>query len=136
MKSDNRYAPLLVAGILLAFAALFFVGCTNTVTPKPIPAQTASYDGAEQNSGLLALVPGGALITESTRVRYNALVEIYGGEFVPVLTRNKGIRRATAEQLQAAQLNDRKNLHFIDNEALQNFVLMSTWRRMGQAIAK
>lgn len=110
---------LLLAGI--AFAVIGSTGCSSTVTPKPVATSEASFDGGEQNSGILKLVDGGAIITEHARERFNALIEIYGEEFLPAIEKDRGIR---------PDLSD--GTYFITNEALQKFILMNHWRKMGR----
>lgn len=119
-RDDRTMRWVIVASIALAAVAFFFMGCSSTVTPAPVESRQASFDQGEQNSGVLALVPGAALITPRARDRYNALVAIYGREFLPPLVSDEGVTRE-------ADGNFR-----ITNEALQKFILMNAWRRMGR----
>ncbi len=123
-RDDRTMRWVIVASIALAAVAFFFMGCSSTVTPAPVESRQASFDQGEQNSGVLALVPGGALITPRARDRYNALVAIYGREFLPPLVADEGVTRE-------ADGNFR-----ITNEALQKFILMNAWRRMGREPGK
>ncbi len=121
MKTPLRI--FLLAAVLVALhlgLTIFLLGCSSTVTPAPVAVQQASYEAGEQNSGVLAPVPGGALITANARARYNGLIEIYGGEFIPAIAADHGV---TPEGDGTFRLT---------NEALQKFILMSTWRRMGR----
>lgn len=126
---------VIVVTVVLGAVALCFIGCSSTVVPAPIEAAQASYDEGEANSGILALVDGGALITARARERYNALVLLYGGEFLPALTLDHGIRPATAAE--ASTVNrPPSTVSVISNEALQKFALLNAWRRMGRAPGK
>lgn len=120
-RRSLAFILVMVAAIACAF---FLSGCTATVTPAIVPAQAASFDGGEQTSGILQLVDGGALITAGARARYNALVRVYGEDFLPALEIDQG--------LTAPPEADPAGAYFITNEALQNFILMNTWRRMGR----
>ena len=115
-----KFSIGLVCLVLGLFALSVIVGCSSTVTPAPVESRQASVDQGAENSGVLALVPGGALITPRARDRYNALVAIYGREFLPPLVADQGVTRE-------ADGNFR-----ITNEALQKFILMNAWRRMGR----
>jgi hypothetical protein len=95
-------------------------GCNSTVAPAPVESRQASYDHGEQNSGILSLVPGGALITPRARERYNALIAIYRREFSPALVADQGVSPEAAGNFR------------ITNEALQKFILMNSWKRMGR----
>jgi hypothetical protein len=64
-----------------------------TVTPEPVVATQASYDGAEKNSGVIASAPGGYIITTSARDRYNALISRYGKEQLPPVKTDFGLTR-------------------------------------------
>lgn len=130
-KRDNRnMVAVILVTVVLGALALMFIGCSSTVVPAPIAAAQASYDEGEQNSGILALVDGGALITARARERYNALILDYGREFAPPLELGHGVSTSmrTTEDGRAA--------YFISNEALQKFILMNAWRRMGREPGK
>jgi len=111
-----------VFGVLALWALLYAIcGCTSTVTPAAVEAHQASFDQGAQNSGLIAMLPGnaGALITPHARDRYNELIGIYGREFLPALPADYGITRDAGG-------------YAITAEALQDFILMNTWHRMGR----
>ena len=119
-RNDRDFKWLLVAAILLALSASWFLtACTTTVTPPPVAAQQASYDQGEQNSGYLGAIPGGALITPRARDRYNGLAGIYGREFLPPLEKDHGI-------------TPHGDVFEITNEALQKFIVMNAWNKMGR----
>lgn len=110
----------LLLGLALALAC---TGCT-TVTPTPadVPA-VASFDGAEQNSGIVGVQADGTfLVTAHLRARYNALVADYGHEFAPPLSSDSG--------LSPVGPFDRWTM---TPQAMANFATMVQWRRMGRA---
>lgn len=110
----------LLLGLALALAC---TGCT-TVTPTPadVPA-VASFDGAEQNSGIVSVQPGGLfVVTAHLRARYNALVADYGHEFAPAIVADYGFAPVAG--------SDRWTM---SPEAMANFAAMVQWRRMGRA---
>jgi len=82
-------ALYLAAGIVL----LCSFGCASTVRPKIAQSAQASWDGTEQNSGLIGIAPDGRrIITAHARERYSALMKDYGKFFErPVTDPNEGI---------------------------------------------
>jgi hypothetical protein len=123
-RQDRQFRILiLVAALVGALAVCFLSSCASTRTPDPVPVRQASFDQGEQSSGVLRLVDGGAIITAHARDRYNALVLTYGREFRPAMTIDYGITTTVDGAIQ------------ISNEALQKFILMNAWQRMGRAPA-
>jgi len=87
MKSANIWATA-----SLALALAFCTGCGTT--PTTTHATTASYDGNEQTSGVVRVLPDGALeITEGARARYNALIDRYGARLLPAVQKDFGVDR-------------------------------------------
>jgi hypothetical protein len=86
----------------------------------------ASYDGAEQNSGLLGFTTNGqgqvtgAVITPHARDRYNALVAAYGARYQPAVKPDDGI------------VPTGTNTFRIDAEHLIKFSAMNRWRKQAQ----
>lgn len=76
-----------------------FVSCSSVkkeeivIKPKiEIVDSTPSWDGNEQNSGVINFVAGkGALITPRAAARYNALIVKYGTMFIPILKEGDGL---------------------------------------------
>jgi hypothetical protein len=108
----------IVAVILIACAML--TGC-GPVTPPLVIGSAASYDGRDLNSGVIAEIPGGQLVTPHWRDRYNAMIALYGKRFAPPLRPDDGIL-PVAPGDHAAQ-------YFIDNEHAVKFDLMNEWRK-------
>lgn len=110
--------PLLL-GLALALA------CTDCTTVTPTPADVpavASFDGAEQNSGIVAVQADGAfLVTAHLRDRYNALVAAYGAAFIPQLVPDAGLSQDSAGHW------------MMTPQAMVDFATMCQWRRMGRA---
>ena len=110
----------LLLGLALALAC---TGCT-TVTPTPadVPA-AASFDGTEQNSGIVGVQPGGIfVVTAHLRARYNSLIADYGREFAPAIVADYGLAPIAG--------TDRWTM---TPESMANFAIMVQWRRMGRA---
>lgn len=106
-----------VVGALLVTAVLS--GC-GTVAPTSIRDREASWDGDQQTSGLLGFnEDGSGRITARARVRYNALVVMYGARFTPPLIEDEGV---------TPQGEDWR----IDAEHLVKFATMSRWRKEGK----
>jgi len=83
-------AAFLLSAWLGVCLALLLTGCT--VTPKVVHDAQASFDGTQQNSGILGFDgEGHCVITLHAVERYNALVDKYGKRFTPPLQRNQGL---------------------------------------------
>lgn len=79
--------PLLT---IMALSAVL-IGCT--VTPNQIKPAVASFDGADQNSGIIGITTNGTIqVTAHFRDRYNGLVLLYGQNFVPPVAIDDGIK--------------------------------------------
>jgi len=116
-KSQSDFLPWILSAAVIAGILCLLSGC-STVTPTVVKSSTASWDGAEQNSGLIAwTADGGAIITAHARDRYNALILVYGKQFAPPLATNYGIA------------NTSSNAFLITPEALSDFARMNRWRK-------
>jgi len=121
--------PRAVAALLplvAAVAAMLTAGCGTVVAPLPQSAGP-SYDGAALNSGVIAWVPGGELVTPHWRDRYNGMIALYGARFLPPVRPDDGLVPASPGNA-ATQF-------FVDNEHVEKFVLMNTWRKQDAAKA-
>lgn len=88
-------------------SSLCFLGFVSCVHIKPVEAKTEtvveivdtvpSWDGNEQNSGILDFIPGkGWLLTNKAAIRYMILSEKYGNMFVPALEKGEGLAQEGA----------------------------------------
>jgi len=81
---------------------------------KIIKDQEASFDGNEQNSGIIDFVKEeGWLVTKRTAEKYNFLIEKYGKTITPPIEKNFGLTRKD------------ENLYVLTQEAMVNFALMN-----------
>jgi hypothetical protein len=99
----------------------------GTVIPPLVESSTASYDGKDLDSGVIALVPGGQLVTPHWRDRYNGMITVYGKRFTPALETDDGIVPAGP--------GDNASQYFIDNEHAVKFDQMNEWRKADAAAA-
>ena len=83
---------------LMAFLSFLGSGCGTfrTVRPPALQGGAASFDGGQQNSGLVGWHTNASgetfvIITPHMRERYNAMIEIYGARFVPPIKQDAGI---------------------------------------------
>ena len=80
-----------------------------------------SFDGTNQDSGFVAFAPDGAgIITPNALARYNGLIALYCGQFIPPLEPNAGICAAPAPWL---------GFYRIDQQHLDYFATMNRWRK-------
>lgn len=79
MKACLKY------GLLLA--CILNVGCTapGTIRPAPVTARVVSFDGADQNGGVISVGPHSAVITPHAVDRFNAMQAKYGKNWTPPL---------------------------------------------------
>lgn len=77
--------------------ALILCACTTTVKPVKVAATVASFDGTNQNSGVISYDTSNhvGIVTTTWRLRYNLMAEIYAGKFVPPLTADHGLTLRT-----------------------------------------
>jgi hypothetical protein len=87
--SRSAVSLSLSEGVLVA-VLLTLTACT--VIPHPVKPSTISYSGTNQNSGIVATWPGGGIIDEHKRQRYNALIDLYGAEFHPAVKHDEGLK--------------------------------------------
>jgi hypothetical protein len=111
-------------GLMMALTvlAIGLVACTSTVAPKPIKGAVASWDGGQQNSGLIGKDgPGYFLITEHARERYNGLIERYGRYYLPPLKADEGVTTTATN-----------GVYRIDGEHLAKMIEMVAWKKEGR----
>jgi hypothetical protein len=92
------------------------VACkTAPVINKPVIVDTApSWDGNEQNSGIIEYVDGvGWRLTERAAKRYSILSEKYGSIFLPKLEKGEGLEPKD------------DGTYILKNEYMVKFILMT-----------
>lgn len=100
---------------------LGFIGAGCTVAPRSARSGQASWDGTEQNSGIIAELPDHRfLITEHARSRYLGLVSEYGFLFNPKITGAEPGLDWTGT-----------NGFFATPEILEHFATMNRWHKQG-----
>lgn len=108
---------------------LVLVGCWGNPAPHVTNnhSSQASWDGTQQNSGVISLWPVGAKgdkvlgfrVTSHFRERQVALVKLYGGRFMPAITADQG----------STPFPD--GTWLINQEAMSHFLVMNQWKRNG-----
>lgn len=112
-----KFAKTLLVSLTLAF----LVACT--VIPGTPRAKVASWDGNEQNSGLIAVLPDrSGIITSRAEARYTTLAYEYGSRFSPPAQGNEAVPYTNSATVYTFKL---------DAEHLANFGIMSMWKRKG-----
>lgn len=126
LRAERRLAAWTTAGTGLVIVAWLFLlfGCVTTTVPAPVEARQASFDGNDQNSGIILSTATGFVVTGHFRERYNALIATYGGDFKPPLEPDAGI----------APIGDDRWL--ISKQRMIDFLEMNAWRRAGILPAK
>lgn len=100
-------------------------GCVGTVTPKKVYSQSASYDGNDQNSGVLSISKDGGIVTGDWRARYNALIVKYGRSLTsPITSPDAGL------------MIQPDGTYHATLQTMVNMAVMNDWRRMGRAPLK
>ena len=109
--------------LLLALAA----GCTSTVIPTHVQPRVASFDGNDQNSGVIRFLPdGAALVTGHWLDRYHAMAAQFGNRFRPALDDNRGI----GSRLSAVGADGVLREGWMATaEVVANFETMNRWRK-------
>lgn len=106
-------------GLVALISVLTTTGCVGTVVPAPVESAQASFDGSEQNSGVIMSVPSGFVVTSHFRERYNALIAIYGGDFKPPLKPDS----------QVAPIGEDRWL--LGKQGMSDMLLMNAWQKAG-----
>lgn len=117
-KALSRSVVTVFCVFVALVVAYCLAGCASTVAPDTVQASQASFDGGEQNSGILSEERGGFLVTPHFRDRFNALADTYGEAFAPAVTRDAGMSR-------------RGGAWFIDADHMVFFVRMNAWAKSG-----
>lgn len=114
-----RLIAALVAALLLAH---LLGGCAPTYRPKAPASTQASWDGTNQNSGLIGFAADGSgVITAHARDRYNALAYMYGYYFRPPVHADDGVTPTATN-----------HVFFIDPQHLAYFATMNRWLKEGR----
>lgn len=103
----------------LILILVLMTGCFGTVKPVKVTPQQASFDGTNQNSGVVSFdkVNHVGEVTPDWRLKYNGLIETYGDRFIPWLVKDYG-------------LISKPNGNWIATaEAFENRGKMELWRR-------
>lgn len=118
-KSDDRQASSArwYCALWLSLALLVLPGCNSTIGPGRVHTSEASFDGNEQNSGIVSSSPAGFVVTDHFIARYNVLVTTYGRDFSPALKPNEGV----------LLLGEGRWL--VTKQVMVNFLTMNQWRK-------
>ncbi len=101
--------------LAISFVLVLLLGCATTVIPKAVPLPNqASFDGKDQNSGIIEMVDGRFRLTPKKLQAYDVLVEIYGGRFVPAIRNRDGVQG-----------------DLMDPEHMVKFLTMIRWHKSG-----
>ena len=103
---------------LALLLGLALAGC-GTVIPTTVQSSAASFDGNDQNSGIISANANGYVVTSHFRDRYNALASIYGRDFSVPLVPDAGLMQIDAWHW------------LIDRQHLSQFLEMQSWQRAG-----
>jgi hypothetical protein len=120
---------------LVVWIAASMSGCASTVIAEPVASRTIAFDGGEQTAGVLKVWPGrGALITDSKKAEYDALVAIYGRgtdghKLTPPVVKGRGLTPLRGKD-EGFPLHAR--VWHMDAQALADFILMRGWQRAGR----
>ena len=93
-KSASRLPANTFLGVIFALSLFSLSSCqtAKTVIPSPIVDTQPSWDGNEQNSGIIEYVKGGGFsITENAALRYSFLTKTYGSKLSPPLKGGEGL---------------------------------------------
>jgi hypothetical protein len=125
-KSLLNNSPRALYGVVVLGAIVLASGCSTTLVPIVPTATVASWDGTNQDSGLIGTnLLGRWIITAHARDRYNGLVLDYGIEFYPPVDKDDGI-----------QPTEDPTRYQIDQQHLAYFAAMNRWKREGRPAAK
>lgn len=113
--AKNAIALLIVMVVLWLLSLC--VGCT-TVTPRTVNSSAYSFDGTNQNSGIIGFVGEQPEVTPHWRDRYNGMILVYAKRFLPPLVPDYGLTLTAT------------NTFLVAPEAYRDFVKMNRWRKV------
>ena len=121
MKSLSKPACLFFLLLTACILANILIGCT--VIPQTATNYQPSWDGTNQNSGLVGFLPDGrAIITQNARDRYNGLVAKYSTNFAPAL-------KLDGLDTVPPGLTNINGIWVIDPQHLAYFARMNRWSK-------
>lgn len=116
-RSDARKLAFLLVLSVIAILAAALCGCT-IVTPHTVNSSAYSFDGTNQNSGVIGFVGEQAEVTPHWRDRYNGMIAVYSKRFLPPLVPDYGLTPTAT------------NTFLVTPEAYRDFVKMNRWRKV------
>lgn len=92
----NNNAVMLLFFWLAIFAFIVCIlnaGCTTTLHPVNVTPRTASFDGTNQNSGVISFDKTNhfGIVTDNWRARYDVLIGDYSKKFTPPISADYGL---------------------------------------------
>lgn len=91
-KRSTKFVAILLLNLFVALGTVSCISNPGTVTPPPIVDTQPSWDGNEQNSGILGFIDNeGFLITKNAADRYTNLTVKYGKDRNPPLSKGQGL---------------------------------------------
>jgi hypothetical protein len=117
---NKRILAIFVAVVSAVVLLLITAQGCATVTPHPVQAKQASFDGNTQNSGVVSAAQAGFIVTENFRAKYNALASMYGKYLLPPIKPDDGL----------VKLQD--GTWVIYRQYMSDAILMEKWHRMGR----
>lgn len=92
MKFVKKYLSVILISLFLVFTSCQTTK-TQTVIPTNVVDVSPSWDGNEQNSGLITYIENkGFLITENAANKYTFLTEKYGEFLAPQVKKGEGLK--------------------------------------------
>lgn len=117
-RSDARKLAFLLVLAVIAILAAALCGCT-TVTPHTVNSSAYSFDGTNQNSGVIGERDDFMVeVTPHWRDRYNGMIAVYSKRFLPPLVPDYGLTPTAT------------NTFLVTPEAYRDFVKMNRWRKV------
>jgi hypothetical protein len=107
--------------LLFLALCLLLTGCANTVRPTVVYSSQASWDGSDQNSGIISeTADHHGVVTPHFRDRYNRMIAVYGNRYDPPLRPDDGVQSTGT------------NTFLIDAQHFAYFFEMNKWRKSPQ----
>lgn len=126
MKFAKKFLPSILVATICIGLPIIGSSCYMFKTAPPVAEYVVSedepsWDGNEQNSGLIDFIDGkGYLITPHAAQRYLGLVKEYGGDYSPPLTGSEGLSKE----------EDDPN-YILDSQHMVEFIAMNQKKKAG-----
>lgn len=114
----DKFCFVLLGLAFVIISSVMVSGCFTVTPSRPSPSQ-ASWDGTNQNSGFYGFTSNHiGIISMSEWARYDGLIDLYAGKFIPRLQHGAGTRPGPITNGNPTILIDPEHLGYLNQMQL------------------